>query len=347
MSLKPLISVIIPVYNTAIFLPRCLHSVLQNTYPNLEVICVNDGSTDASPQILQSFMEADARVSVITQENRGVSMARNAGMEAATGDYITFIDSDDYIHPEYFDILLQAALRYDADMVACQIMRVTADDSVQAFERFENIDLSISENSTVYEGDRAVDGKGLVVGTGMSKMYRLDLVKNIRFQNKIAIEDIPFCLEAVCAKPDIRCVYIRLRLYYYMRHSGSFSTKMTFNDEYAMAVYFYNSGIDAEKAGQKQLSYAYYLHAMKRGILLRYRCMFKKETNRILHSFTKDCLKEYLGLKYPGHHYQKIRYIILANSPLIYHIGHLMKRPEDRSWELDSFKKWMKERGGK
>ena len=89
------ISVIIPVYNTERYLPRCLDSVLSNTYDNLEVICINDGSTDNSINILDNYKVSDERVVVINQKNSGVSAARNAGINVATGEYIAFIDSDD------------------------------------------------------------------------------------------------------------------------------------------------------------------------------------------------------------------------------------------------------------
>ena len=86
------ISVIIPVYNTERYLPRCLDSVLSNTYDNLEVICINDGSTDNSINILDNYKVSDERVVVINQKNSGVSAARNAGINVATGEYIAFID---------------------------------------------------------------------------------------------------------------------------------------------------------------------------------------------------------------------------------------------------------------
>ena len=95
----PLISVIIPVYNVEAYLPRCLDSVIQNTYRNLEIICVDDGSTDGSPEILRDYAQRDARITVITKENGGVSSARNAGLDRATGEFVAFIDSDDFVHP--------------------------------------------------------------------------------------------------------------------------------------------------------------------------------------------------------------------------------------------------------
>ena len=119
------ISVIIPVYNTERYLPRCLDSVLSNTYDNLEVICINDGSTDNSINILDNYKVSDERVVVINQKNSGVSAARNAGINVATGEYIAFIDSDDWVHPQYFEILLFAMSCNDSDVAACQYSQVS------------------------------------------------------------------------------------------------------------------------------------------------------------------------------------------------------------------------------
>lgn len=106
---KPLISVIIPVYNTEAYLERCLVSVLSNTYRDLEVICINDGSTDGSLEILNAFARQDERVTVIDKKNGGLSAARNDGLRRATGEWIAFIDSDDWIHPRYFETFLSVA----------------------------------------------------------------------------------------------------------------------------------------------------------------------------------------------------------------------------------------------
>ena len=125
MTKGPKISVIIPVYNTESYLSRCLDSVLSNTYENLEVICVNDGSTDNSINILDNYKFSDERVIVINQKNSGVSAARNAGLNVATGEYIAFIDSDDWVHTQYFEILLFAMSCNDSDVAACQYSQVS------------------------------------------------------------------------------------------------------------------------------------------------------------------------------------------------------------------------------
>lgn len=113
-----LISVVIPVYNSAEYLERAIRSVLDNAYRNLEVICVNDGSTDNSLELLKKLAAEEDRVKVIDAENGGVSSARNHGMKAAKGEWISFVDSDDWVHKDLFTTLLNAADQ-DTDIVAC------------------------------------------------------------------------------------------------------------------------------------------------------------------------------------------------------------------------------------
>ncbi len=105
--MEPLISVILPIYNMESYLARSLDSILGNSYQNLEILCVDDGSTDASLDILRGYAEKDSRIVVITKENGGVSSARNAGLDRMTGEFVTFIDPDDFVHPQYFEFLLR------------------------------------------------------------------------------------------------------------------------------------------------------------------------------------------------------------------------------------------------
>lgn len=115
--MKKKLSVIVPVYNTAKYLHECLESICSQTFQDIEIICINDGSTDDSLAILKEFQGKDTRIVIVNQKNQGVSAARNAGLEIATGNYIGFVDSDDQIAPDYFQKLITAAKHNDADVV--------------------------------------------------------------------------------------------------------------------------------------------------------------------------------------------------------------------------------------
>ena len=114
-----MISVIVPVYNAEKFLKRCISSILAQTYPNFELVLVDDGSTDQSLDILKKYVEKDSRVNLISQQNKGVSGARNTGLQAAKGEYFLYVDADDWIEEDMIERLVSIGMREDADIVMC------------------------------------------------------------------------------------------------------------------------------------------------------------------------------------------------------------------------------------
>ena len=140
------VSVIIPVYNNEKYIEKCIRSVMEQTYQNLEIIVIDDGSTDGSYRILEKLKQKDKRITVIHQENAGVAAARNKGLDIAAGDYLTFVDGDDYISDDYIEKLYQCARRYDAEMVICglafvsekgEILQKTVPGEYKRFEKEE------------------------------------------------------------------------------------------------------------------------------------------------------------------------------------------------------------------
>ena len=119
----PQISVIVPVYKVEQYLKRCVDSILHQTFSDLEVILVDDGSPDNCPAMCDKYAGTDSRVKVIHQKNAGVSAARNAGLSVASGEYITFVDSDDFIDPQMYEKMLAVAEKYDCDVVMCDCMK--------------------------------------------------------------------------------------------------------------------------------------------------------------------------------------------------------------------------------
>ena len=121
---KELISVIVPVYNIEDYIAQCIESILKQTYSNLEILLVNDGSTDCCPEICDRYAGLDSRIQVIHKSNGGLSSARNSGLNQACGEYIAFIDGDDFIHPEMLEDLYFALKDCDADMSVCNLQYV-------------------------------------------------------------------------------------------------------------------------------------------------------------------------------------------------------------------------------
>ena len=119
-DMEPKISVVIPVYNVEKYLPLCINSILSQTYKNLEIILVDDGSPDGCPALCDSFAQKDSRICVVHKQNGGISDARNAGISAATGEYISFVDPDDYVESDYIEYLYSLIKKYDCKMSLCQ-----------------------------------------------------------------------------------------------------------------------------------------------------------------------------------------------------------------------------------
>jgi len=122
-----MISVIVPVYKAEKYLKKCVDSILNQSFTDLELILVDDGSPDGCPALCDAYAAMDARVKVIHKENGGVSTARNAGLDAAAGEYITFVDSDDYIEPDMYEKMMAKALEFDCDVVMCDCIKESPD----------------------------------------------------------------------------------------------------------------------------------------------------------------------------------------------------------------------------
>lgn len=186
----PLISVIVPVYNVEKYLKRCLESIQRQTIRDLEIILVDDGSTDNSGVICDEAAEKDKRIKVIHQDNRGLSGARNTGMLYATGEYVGFIDSDDWISGDYYEYLLNLILKYEADISSCSFRRVAAVNESKKKGKEKHILLSHGEariwllNSAVKSGYNDV--------SCCTKLYKHKILKDITFNEQLIHEDVIF-----------------------------------------------------------------------------------------------------------------------------------------------------------
>src|SRR5699024_4494271 len=129
--MSDLISVIVPVYNVEKYVRRCIDSICGQTYSNLEIILIDDGSTDSSGKICDEMAAKDGRISVIHQENKGLSQARNAGLDQAKGEYIAFVDSDDYLSLNMYECLLKSLKENNADVVRCAIKNVYEGENIE------------------------------------------------------------------------------------------------------------------------------------------------------------------------------------------------------------------------
>lgn len=195
--MKPTVSIVVPVYNAEDTLYECVESILGQTYGAVEVILTDDGSTDKSPDICNFFAEKDTRVKVIHKPNGGVSTARNAGLDACTGDYITFTDSDDTLEPDFIETAITAFDKTDADVFICSLVMENAENSVKygvsedkmwsVRELFENIYSEYPQicvacvASKVYKAGIIYDNKcrfDTSLWRGEDTLFALDCLKN-------------------------------------------------------------------------------------------------------------------------------------------------------------------------
>lgn len=213
--MKSKISVIIPVYNAENYLYECINSIITQSYKNLEIICINDGSTDNSINILKRFQNYDSRIIIKSIVNGGVSNARNVGIKLATGEYIAFIDSDDYIQDNYFSELLKYITSYECDLSVCSIQNVGFKSNIIQMENsifeFNNPDFDLWYNMNI---------KFLLYGP-CNKLYKASIIKNnsIYFYKELVYgEDLVFNFDYL--KYIDKICYTNTSKYYY-RHDSS------------------------------------------------------------------------------------------------------------------------------
>lgn len=223
-----LISVVVPVYNTEAYLDKCVQSVLDQTYRNLEVILVNDGSVDHSLEICRKYQVTDSRVKVVDQQNQGVSAARNAGMDLAQGDYLAFLDSDDTLYPEALELLLKDAVTFEADIASGLKCRVKTEA-----DRLYSQETSVQ----IYEGNEAA----MLAMHGISqsscaKLFRKHFVDDLRFEAGRSINEDGFFMFA-CYMRQPRIVERDAYIYAYLVRENS-ASQSVFSDKYLDMLYF-------------------------------------------------------------------------------------------------------------
>lgn len=229
------VSIIVPVYNVVNYLEECLDSLIGQTYPNIEIICVNDGSTDGSARILGKYACYSSRVHIISQKNRGLSEARNAGLRVATGDYVMFIDSDDYVEPDIVQKGILAFEQYDDLDCVCFGMKAFPDTADVDFGKVKELNNWLSNKwyglcsfdvETAYKTNANV----------CNKMYRLSDIKGkIEFIPNMLYEDIYFSW--IMFLHTRRMFYAKGTQYHYRVRKGSIMTDTNATKDYEKAMH--------------------------------------------------------------------------------------------------------------
>ena len=228
---KDLISVIVPVYNSEKYIERCINSITHQTYRNLEIIIVNDGSTDKTLDICKKLQYDDYRIKIINQENKGVSNARNTGIENSIGKYVAFVDSDDYIEPDMYEIMQRDIYEYNADISRARAYVYDRDGSV----RHNYNDNSVINFDNKYDIIHNFVNGELSIAV-WDKLFKREVIGDVRFNENVFHEDTMFVWDVIRNANTI--VYNKSQFYHYKkRMEGSLTSKKFDNENFSLGIY--------------------------------------------------------------------------------------------------------------
>ena len=337
--MKPVISVIIPVYNMERYLARCLDSVLGSTVREIEVICIDDGSLDQSTQILRGYQARDDRVVVLTKQNGGVSSARNEGMNHVNGEYVLFVDADDFVHPQFFELLLYAQEITNADFVTSRHRAVTDKDLPIRMDTLPKAPADV----------RKIDCKELfkrhdLCGYCCGKLMKTETVQNVRFREDISYgEDTLFVSELWESNCSMRSAVLDLALYYYYQREDSLSNASLKKQMDATRIF-------ARKAFESEDKEMFFLdRAIKYSLTRRYlasHIILDRHIARECSGYLRSGLKKVAHSKiYTGK--EKLIYSIFIMVPASYWLFRSLKEPYMWRWEkVERRKRRLKKRTG-
>lgn len=273
-NMDKLVSIIVPVYNAEKYLKRCVDSILAQDYPNFELLLMNDGSKDASGEICDAYEKKDPRVRVVHKENTGVSDTRNKALELARGEYIQFLDSDDWIVPEATRLLVRSMEQYRCDMVIADFYRVSGERLAQKGDIEEDRVMDRQEFAACMIENPA----DFYYGVLWNKLYRREIIEKNRIRMDVSIswcEDFLFNLEYIRHASSFYA--LQVPIYYYLKRKGSLASQgMSIGNTVRMKINifeyyngFYKDVYDQEDYGNiKRQVYSFFWAAAKDGGVL-------------------------------------------------------------------------------
>lgn len=303
-----LISIIVPVYNVEKYLNRCVESIVNQTYKNLEIILIDDGSPDNCPKMCDAWAEKDGRIKVIHKENGGAASARNAGLEVVTGNYIGFVDSDDYIDENMFSEMINSVCVNDSDIAICNTYSIDSNGNIEL--------RSLNYNGVLVDKYSLISlNKGGYFGAVLwNCLFKRELWDNIRFPNYKKHEDVAVLYYAYYRANKIS--YVDKALYYYsfvdgsIMHSGFSEKDLVLIEIYDKKLEFFknDSHYDEIFIGAMGML-RYFLFSNCNEESLEYK-QFKKYSKSLLKRAKRE------GVKLSGK--KMLSFTICFNSPKLY-----------------------------
>ena len=309
----PEVSVIVPVYNVEPYLRRCIDSLINQTLENIEIILVDDGSTDGCETICDEYADNDSRIRVIHQENRGLSEARNVGIDKARADYLMFVDSDDWVEPKFCELPLTMAKKQQADIVMFQF-RLFQDGKPEK-QRCHFIDKGIKTQAEALELIQGAFGMA-----AWNKLYHRNLFRRNRYPKGKNYEDV--FLTPVLVHEAKRIVYTSTVLYNYEKRPGSITTVLSAKnaqDKFDAITLTTQHLIDW---GYPSLSAKYYQSSILSYVSMRWE----------IAELNDKCVQYFRSLKHCPSHFsikKRFQFYMLIISPalyrLIYRVYHMLR----------------------
>lgn len=321
-----LISVIIPVYNVESYLRRCLESVAGNTYRNLQIICIDDGSTDQSGAILDEYADKDPRFTIVHQANGGVSSARNAGLSLARGDYISFVDSDDWIHPQFFEILISFAEKTESKLAVSDFVRANKCAPMQTIDA--------EQVKTFSFGVEKLFAMGSIKRCVWGKLYRAELLRGLTYDEQVSFgEDTLFNIDIICRLTDFPVCYIKWPLYYYYDRPISLAHSASSGNIISLGIKMldYSNHRSVAPAVKSLLL----KQAIKDFLSARYEaCVTSepKEKIKMCNKLLRDSCREMLQNKCFSFS-ETARYLVLCGCPQVYRLWRIRDDSTLLDWE--------------
>jgi glycosyltransferase involved in cell wall biosynthesis len=222
---NPLISVIVPAYNVGEYFEPCIASLTGQTYGNLEIIIVDDGSTDGTPQLCDEYAARDSRIRVIHKQNGGAASARNAGLDAAKGEYIGFLDADDYLDLDFYETLLDLIVRFNADAARSAVVRENSDGTREEWGSEDAEPVAVDNSRLLADIGEAVGFLPVLLG---NKLIKRECVGDIRFDTRFRFaEDTLFNFQVA---KNIGTIVYYDRCKHHYRNNESSLTHIAFDE---------------------------------------------------------------------------------------------------------------------
>lgn len=315
-----LVSIIVPIYGTEEYLPKCIDSICKQTYKNIQIILVDDNSPDKCPKICDDYAKKDERIIVFHQKNKGVSGARNTGIKHVDGDYFMFLDSDDELYENAVEILLQDAYRYNADIVSA--VKKTVDKQGNNKKDIED------EKIIVYKQDEALLlslAGDVNTNSACAKLFKTSFVKGIFFEEgKNIQEDGFFVFQCYMKKPIL--VQHNIYVYQYNFRNESCSHQL-FSDKYLSMLYYCNRKKNAifEEFPQ-YIENAYNMEVRTHLQFLDVLCSTKNKKYKNMHKKSVKVVKELYRYHKPiNEHHRKLAWLVKNGFYLLYRIAVRLK----------------------